>query len=186
MLANTSQTDPTRRALNIDTACNLAMLHNPPLASQAPDSCHAPSQPPLSHGTRVTDAHDRSDSPPPPPTRPRGPMPLVYRPKSSDFLPTLQHGGDGLRPTNASGAPSTASGVRSTSGDIRSTSSDIRSPNSGGPSTTSRVRWKIPTPLDAESSFITASECTKSPMVVGGTGVRFSRGLKRASGRGNR
>ncbi|KAL1705565.1 hypothetical protein EV121DRAFT_185581, partial [Schizophyllum commune] len=145
MLANTNQTDPTRRALNIDTTCNLAMLYKPPSDPQAPDSCHAPSQPPLSHGTRVTDAHDRSSSPPPPPTRPRGPMPLAYRPKSSDFLPTSQHGGDGLRPTNASGSRSTnASGIRSTSGDIRST-------NIGAPSTTRRVRWKIPTPLGADS-----------------------------------
>ncbi|KAL1731619.1 hypothetical protein EV714DRAFT_271643 [Schizophyllum commune] len=143
MPANPSQTDPARRALNIDTACNLAIIYHSPFACQAPDSCHAPSQP-SSHGTRVTDAHDRSDSPPPPPTRPRGPMPLAYRPKSSDFLPTSQHGGDGLRSTSSSGAPSTASGIRSTSSDIRST-------NIGAPSTTRRVRWKIPTPLGAVS-----------------------------------
>ncbi|KAI5826069.1 hypothetical protein K523DRAFT_323194 [Schizophyllum commune Tattone D] len=133
MPANPSQTDPARRALNIDTACNLAIIYHSPFACQAPDSCHAPSQP-SSHGTRVTDAHDRSNSPP---TRPRGPMPQAYRQKSSDFLPTSQHGGDGPRPTNASGAPSTASGTRST--------------DSGARSTTSRVRWKIPTPLGTES-----------------------------------
>ncbi|KAI4519166.1 hypothetical protein K525DRAFT_271980 [Schizophyllum commune Loenen D] len=98
MLANPGPTDPTRRALNIDTACNLAMIYHPP---------------------------------------PRGPMPLAYRPRTSDFLPTSQHGGDGPRPTNASGAPSTASGVRSTT--------------SGTRSTTGGVRWKIPTSVGAES-----------------------------------
>ncbi|KAL1686524.1 hypothetical protein GGG16DRAFT_117790 [Schizophyllum commune] len=140
MPANPSQTDPARRALNIDTACNLAIIYHSPFACQAPDSCHAPSQP-SSHGTRVTDAHDRSNSPP---TRPRGPMPQAYRPKSSDFLPTSQHSGDSPRPTNASGAPSTASGLRSTTRGPGST-------NSGARSTTSGVRWKIPTSLGAES-----------------------------------
>lgn len=105
MLANTSQCDPARRVSNIDTGHTLAMLDKTRFDPQAPPSSTFWQTSGLA-----------------PPTRPRGPFPLAYRPKSRDFLPATQPGG----------------------------SADADDPRSSD-TTSSGVRWKIHAPLHTES-----------------------------------